>query len=218
MKSQLQFSFALGLGALLLWASSGKAVPLVVSNHSFETPDLTTGNSWSNANPDWGDDAGGSGDEFNEFISGFAADGVHHVGVQAGSELAQTLTDTYQAGVTYVLTVAVGHRDGFHSNEAAGGSTSIELRDDADTVLAAILVDANTIAAGTFQDFSVSYLATGSEGAIRIGLNNLGGAGTSNPRSHFDNVRLNAVPEPTTLMLGLGAIALSQAVWRRRNS
>ena len=207
------------LGGMLL-GTSVWAVPIAVTNHSFEAPDVSSGgNTWSDVNLNWGDDAGASGDEFTEMIAGFAADGLQHTGVQAMSSLMQDLGDTYAARTRYTLSVGVGNRANFTS---AGNQTIVRLADATDgSILAESIFDASLIPVGAFEDRSLSYItgaAGGSIGnAIRIELA-VGDAAFG--RAHFDNVRLDAtvIPEPGAIvLLGLGLLGVAARTWRRRS-
>ncbi|MDA7649507.1 hypothetical protein N8580_04145 [Akkermansiaceae bacterium] len=60
----------------LLLAPFVHAAPLVIGDHSFEGNDLAAGG-WSTAvGPEW------SGSGFEEFITGFSAEGTDHLGME----------------------------------------------------------------------------------------------------------------------------------------
>ena len=221
-------SALLALAALAVLVAPSLADPVAISNHSFETPDLTAGgNTWSDINLDWGDDAGASNDQFTEFIPDFASDGEQHVGVNnsdadmsgAIDPLMQDLAATYNALTTYTLTVGVGNRNDDFTPD--GNETLIQLADaSTGNILAESIVDASLIPDGTFEDRSLVY-TTGQSGDpignnIRIIL---GVTGPDVGRGHFDNVRLDAtvIPEPSSVVLMvLGGLGLFLAARRGR--
>jgi len=177
------------------------------------------GNTWSDINQDWGDDAGASPDEFTEFISGFAADRAQHTGIQNSSSVRQDLGDTYAATTVYTLTVAVGNRDGFVS---AGNQSILRLADASDgSILTESVADASLIPVGTFEDRSLIFTTSALGGpignAIRIELAVGDPAGG---RAHFDNVRLDAtvIPEPAAVLLfGIGLLGIAARTGRCRH-
>jgi hypothetical protein len=202
------------------------AAPVPIANHSFETPDLTSGgNTWSNANIDWGDPDPGINDQFTEFIANFASEGQQHVGINATDTnnnglvdpLVQDLAATYAPNTIYTLTVGVGNRN---ATFTIPGNESIFRLADAATgnVLAESIVDASTIPVGTFEDRSLVFTTGASGGPVGNGIRIVLANGPAG-RSHFDNIRLDAtvIPEPATMtLLLIAGIALASSGRLRR--
>ena len=209
---------------VLALGGSSFADPIPIANHSFEEPDVTSaGQTWSAVNTNWGDDAGTSNDQFVEYIPGFAADGLQHIGIfdqdesGAVAPLFQNLTATYAPNTTYTLTVAVGHRLNFVN---PGNEAIFRLADaTSGMILAESIADASFSPANVFQDWSLTYTTGGSGdpigNSIRIELT---GPGGNNSRAHFDNIRLDAttIPEPTSIWLTILGLGLTWVVVCRR--
>jgi hypothetical protein len=209
----------MALTASAVLASVASADPVAIANSSFEMPDLTSGgNTWTNTYPDW-DEPATPGDAFVEFISGFAADGMQHIGVATNGEVSQNLGVQLLPNTIYQLTVAVGHRNTFVA--ATGNESTFGLYVGGDaaaggTLLAESVVDAFPIPVGTFEDFTLTYTtdAAPPSGDLYIALSSGGGN-----RGHFDNIRLDAsaIPEPSTLALvAVAVIAMTFAGLRSR--
>jgi hypothetical protein len=130
--------------------------------------------------------------------------GTDAVFSNGAAQFEQTLGTTITLGMQYTLTVAVGYRDvgtfdfgGFRLELLAGGNVVATTGNVASTPL------------GTFTDSSLTYTAqAGDSGALGIRLINLGN-GSNGQIADFDNVRLDAVPEPSSAVLaGLAGLAL----------
>ena len=211
----------------------------VVLNHSFEADPVSDGNftgsldSWTIVSS--GGSPGPGYGSYNPTGSDFT--GAAGIGTPAGADgtnvlttytdnepgayagVSQVLTGlTLTAGVTYTMTVAIGDYKGLNpTNWHLAISTSSMIVGNYLTNLSGL---STSLTDDQFNDFSVSYTATGSEPQIgedlKItlwGQNDDGiGGGTHVP---FDNVRVTVVPEPSTAALGmLGSLFL---VRRRRN-
>lgn len=134
--------------------------------------------------------------------------------LENGQGIQQTLTEKFALNYIYTLTVSRGTRNSEFNNtlrmELLAGTTVLATRDVAPGT------------PGTFEDYSVSY-------DFSVGENNTDNAGLvgqaltirflevgANFEVDIDNVRLSAVPEPTTsLLLALGAMF---ALRRRRSA
>ena len=199
------------------------AAPIPVNNASFEKPTLGSGGWTNNlldpalgaTDPQWtGRDGNNDGDTFVEYIGGFRSEGNQHLGMANGYFVFQNLGIPYAAKTTYKLTVAVGYRNANQSgtlsttvigltalaeppsdtNVLAGTNTNDQLA--IDTLLAASSTSVDSVAlnsatAGRFTDVTTQYTtgATPPVGNIVVFIgDDVGGA-----RSHFDNVRLEAV-------------------------
>ncbi|MEM7386178.1 MAG: hypothetical protein AAF514_14650, partial [Verrucomicrobiota bacterium] len=212
----------LALVSLISLSLSALAAPIPVSNHSFEEPALGAGG-WNNQlpeigganDPGWiGREGSNNGDSFIEFIGGFFSEGNQHIGTQNGYYLSQNLGIPYEPNTTYTLTVGVGYRNPNQSgtesfsiigltstdgppgpeNPLAGtdGSNQLEI----DSLLAEAhsrveSVSLNGSVQRSFTDVTVEF-TTGADppsGNIVIFL----GDDVEGNRSHFDNVRLDAV-------------------------
>lgn len=167
------------------------AAPVTIGDHSFEGNGLAAGG-WSNdLGPEWLETGGpSSGAGFEEWISGFSAEGTEHLGTNSGHDVWQDLAVTYQANTRYTLTIAYGHRSGFTE---AGNQTTYALADSTGTVFASTFIDASPLTAGSFSDAgglifdtTVNPLAVGN--TVRILLQGRGPG-----RSHFDNIQLDAI-------------------------
>ena len=125
------------------------------------------------------------------------------------------LTDTLEANMTYTLTVDAGDRDGlaFQACELRMGTVSDPLvsADFGLNLLAATVVSNTTPVNGPGENDGwetwVTTFTTG-DGVVgdqlRVEL-----VTTGTIQSYFDNVRLEAVPEPATMgLLALGGLAL----------
>jgi hypothetical protein len=177
------------------------AEQIVVKNASFEDPILNAGGAtWTNTYPDWNPPPA-VGDAFVEYIAGFASDGVNHIGVQNGQEVSQDLGVPLLPNTTYNLTVSVGRRNATFTvadNDSRFGLYAGGDLGDGGTLVADASYNAFPLADLTFVDQSLSYTTGDSvpAGNLFISLRTAGGS-----RAHFDNIRLEAVPEPSAMVL-----------------
>ncbi len=198
------------------------AAPIEVNNHSFETPALGAGG-WTNDlppttgpdDPQWQDPPNPvTGNRFIEFIGGFFSEGNQHIGAAAGHYIFQNLGIPFEPNTTYTLTVGVGYRNPNQSgaesfsvigltsiqgapdaaNLLTGATTQAQLTADPLLAEASTSVDSvalNNAQIHTYTDVQVEYTTDDSppSGNIVIFL----GDDDGGVRSHFDNVRLEAV-------------------------
>jgi len=221
--------------ALFVLSGSARAVLLPIDNPGFEDPVLADGDwSWSMDNQGWGcfdnDGYQGSWNVTTADYPGEAPEGQNvgwaepALGVPGG--FAQVLLDeeaVLKAGWTYTLTVEVGNAltydwGGYLVQLLAGGTPHTPGIGDEYTgpVIGGTLLaeDDNslTIAAGTFETSTVTYTYDPAHSGLlgeplQIRLLALPGG----DEVEFDNVRLEAIPEPATLaLLGLGALMLKR--------
>jgi hypothetical protein len=206
--------------ALLAFASPALAVMLPVTNASFEAPDVSSGGAtWTNDLAGW-TQLPTAGDAFIEYISGlaqdpFASDGTQHLGVAQGAEVYQDTGLELVPNSEYTLSVDIGNRN--DSFTVAGNESTIGLyvgnpASLGGTELGSASFNANFLADGTFAGpLVINYMSNGSppSGNIFISLQS-----TGENRSHFDNVRFEGVPEPSTI--GLVFMALLGVLKLRR--
>ena len=225
---------AASLALLTLLALPASAV--TVLNHSFESSTIADGSpgvatSWTLFNTG-GALGNGAYNPLEENFTGatgtgtpLGADGTNVFSTNVGtttpgqSGAYQVLTgEALTAGTTYTMTVAIGDYLGLTpGNWHLAISTSSM---GVGTYLSDFSGSAGSLTDDQFNDFSVSYTATGAESQIgedmKItfwGQNDAGGQ----QFVPFDNVRLTAVaiPEPSAALLGgLGLLFLAR---RRRN-
>ncbi len=202
---------------ILALATMSNAEPISIKNASFEDPAQDPGG-WTNTYPDW-EAPPATGDAFVEYIDGFSSEGVQHIGVQNSEEVSQDLGVALVPNSIYELTVGVGNRNAnFSPTDGTQASTfGLYLGGDAGaggTLLADSTVDAGPLGESTFADFSLSYETgdTVADGNVFISLRTTGGG-----RAHYDNVRLNVVPEPSSIaLLSLAGLGLLLGSRRRR--
>lgn len=212
--------------ATLWMAGAVSAAPVFIKNHSFEANNLGAGG-WADAIVDWSEDVQNSNGSFAEHITGFAADGTHHLGINNINSadpdgfyfVWQDLGVPMEPFTQYTMTVAVGNRN---TSFTVPGNTSIYSLEVGGSSVASGSFDASTIPASTFVDAEPITFTTGAvvpAGNIVVKLGNFDPEPNINlGRSHFDNIRLDAtrVPEPSSaLMVVLGALGL---VARRRRA
>lgn len=209
---------------LALSASSISAAPITVPNYSFEAQVLGSGAVAPGSPTDWLLSGGGGVYYPNggNFISSgplaAPADGNQYAYLETATANPGTVTltsaaslATVVAGTTYTLTAAIGHRN----FDAAGGRRpddyKIELLVDGTPVATNTLSDAHTnIPSGTWVDLSTDFTAISSGGALTIRLTHSSDDATFR-QGAFDNIRLDAVPEPTSLaLLGLGGLIVAR--------
>jgi hypothetical protein len=174
------------------------AAPVPIADFSFEVNtganagnNLNAGGYHVNLGPEWQESAGpANGAGFEEYITGFNADGTDHLGMEINHDVWQDLAVTYQPNTRYTLTVASGNRGGYTQ---AGNQSQYLLADSSGTTYATGIFNASTIPAGSFADAPALVFDTPTNPAavgkaIRILLQARGGG-----RSHFDRIRLDAV-------------------------
>lgn len=199
------------LVALALAAPARLAgTPVAVGDPGFEGNSLASGGWTYDLSPEWSETNGpGSTSGFEECITGFAAEGTDHLGMENDHDVWQDLAATYQPATLYTLTVAVGNRPG---STSAGNLSRYALADPAATVHASAEFDASTRASLTFADAPPLALNTTTHPAavgqpIRVLLQ---ARGTG--RSHFDFVRLEATslqPPGTATLISQPATAVT---------
>jgi len=206
--------FAVVVAAVFAFGGA-QAASITVGNASFEDPVLSSGG-WSDATPpSWNEPTSDGPGSFTEFIPDFASEGTQHQGMNIGEFMWQVLGVTWAPDTAYTLTVGSGNRSGHTAG--SGGLTRIALESSEaaiGTSLAMAEIDPFIHSApGTFADFSLVYTTgpVAPAGTIRINLVNAGAG-----RSHFDNVRLDAVVIPEPASIGLAGFGLLAILRRRR--
>ena len=204
----------------LLGTISAQAASVTIVNPGFETDAATAqaGGGWSDNVPTgWGDPDGNSNTNFIETITGFASEGITHVGFDPNENgiIYQDLSTAWSPNTKYTLTVGVGRRAGFGAGTGLFGLTSTNdgavVSNDLFSLAAfAQTVDTGLIATvdGTFADMTLTFTtgAVAPTGNIRLFVKDV-----SATRIHVDNFRLDAVavPEPAaalTAVLGAGLL------------
>lgn len=166
------------------------AAPVTIGDPSFEGNSLTAGQWENNLDPEWKETGGpDNGNGFEEFITGFVADGTDHLGMNLGHDVWQDLAVTYQANTRYTLTLAAGNRNG---STQPGNQTQYVLADSTGAIYATGIFDASTLPGQSFGDAPALVFDTPANPAsvgktIRILLQARGSG-----RSHFDHLRLDA--------------------------
>ena len=187
-RNPFQVAFA---AAILASAPLAHSTAVTVGDYSFEGNSLTPGQWTNDLSPEWQETGGpNNGNGFEEYITGFVADGTDHLGMNLGHDVWQDPGVTYQANTRYTLTVAVGNRAG---STSSGNQSQYVLADSTGTVYATGAYDAAAyVASQSFANAPVLVFDTPNNAAsvgktVRIYLR-ARGAG----RSHFDNIRLDA--------------------------
>ena len=210
--------FALtALGAAMGAMSFGTII-----NASFEDPTYSLGSFGQNGMPGWSSTSsyGAWNIPNNPFFLAEAPHGTQ-IGYTNGPAIAQQTDDVLNVGLT-TLSVMGGRRSdslsrSFYLQLWAGG-TQKDGSLTGGTLLGEVLFDVSSIASASFKLVTLDYQASandanlGKQLTVRMALQPGSGGGQIN----FDDVRLNAVPEPGTwLALGVGACAL---IRRRRRA
>ena len=196
---------------VMFFGSAAVADSIDVKLASFELDPPQAAGDWTNEYPDWSGPAV-AGDSFVEYIDGFSSDGNSHIGLQNASEVSQDLGIAAAANTTYELTVGVGNRNASFSPTDGTQASTFGLyaggdAEDGGSLLGDLTVDAGPLGESTFADYTAT-ITTGDSvsGNLFVSLRNTGAG-----RSHFDNVRLSVVPEPSSIALfllgGLGLLA-----------
>ncbi len=200
--------------AMLVLSASAGAAGIPIVNAGFEDPVYTDGDwsydvppGWSGYNNSAGDGVGGWNPDNTGAIfygyGGVAPEGQNVVWAGDGAGLAQVLNETLTANMTYTLSVEVGNSyyydwAGYKIQLLAGGTLLAE--DDSSV----------TIATDTFETSTVTYVYdatdSGSLGEL-LEIRLISDPGTG--EVDFDDVQLDAIPEPATMgLLGMGALYL----------
>ncbi len=189
--ANLRFPGFLALLLAVFTAALAPAWGQTIVNPSFENPSLGVG-AYTNSIPSWPVTGGNA---FIERISGFASDGVNHLGMDSGVYVIQDQASPFQSNSLYILEVAVGNRSGWTSTADASyyGFAGTGAYKTANAFSLAPV--------GTFVDAPPLYFSTAAPGVVTIpGVvsdpSRVGGnlsiflTSQSAGRSHFDNVRL----------------------------
>jgi len=194
-----------------LCALPAGAAPVTIGDPSFEGNALVPGGYSYDLEPEWKESGGpGSANGFEECLTGFAADGTDHLGMELDHDVWQDLAVTYQSNTRYTLTVAAGNRG---SLTMAGNQSQYLLADSTGMVFATGSWDASAnVPADTFANAPALVFDTPNNPAsvgktIRILLRARGEG-----RTHFDNIRLDATsltPPGAATVGGLNTTAVT---------
>ena len=206
------------LATLALAAVPGFASPIFVSNFSFEdgpfgtaTP-CSSGPTCSNyygAIPSWTSSSVDTstfgrlvpGTDLTKYLSGNPSDGPTQA-FSIGATLSQVVSPTVTLGDMYVLRVDLGNR------LDKGFTGSADLLINGKTYAATGSVPAE----GTFSTWTATYVGLAADvgQSITIELK------ANGPQGNFDNVHLDIVPEPASLLLIGSALFVLGTLKRRR--
>jgi hypothetical protein len=205
------------LATLALAAAPGFASPIFVANFSFEDPTFgaptvcASGAPCSiyfGAIPSWNDPSAVTtfgrlqpGTDGTKFSSSTPSVGITQAFAVSGT-ISQVVVPTVVAGWLYTLRVDIGNR----FDRPFDGTVDL-------------LINSNTYAAtgstpadGTFNTWTATYLGTALDAGKSITIE----LKASGDQGNFDNVRLDAVPEPASFLLIGPALLVLGALRRRR--
>jgi hypothetical protein len=211
--------------AAVVFASSGLAGPIAVTNPSFETPGpgglphvcgVNCSYSTDGIVPGWSASANSGlfqpGPPATTAFFNSVPDGITVAYSNVG-DITQTTAATVQLGVTYTLLVDVGVRG---DNQPATGVEYLVIGGPAGTLVQAtgVLGAPNC---GCWTTFTATYTGLAADVGKSIGID----LRSNGVQGDWDNVRLNAsavagIPEPASLSLIVAGLVGLAALGRRR--
>jgi len=227
-------SMIFACAALTVLLVQGAVHATTIQNASFESPDVSASPYYQeNSAADWTVNGYWNAVIYNCDSSphGYTYSGVNgsqYLGISSWSTaVSQVLDDTFESGKSYKLTasLAVSHGDHGEASRAIAvrlfwGDTSEPTTMAANT-LGSIDKTCSDLSITAFTDYSVTISsdmiaaanAAGEKIGIEIAITNQGAGANFG----VDNVRLDVIPEPSTLMLGVTAmLGLLAYAWRKR--
>ncbi len=203
-------------------AGASGAVPILIANHSFENPVQQENSYTVNVMPGWT----GSGTFWHvanpgdSWFPGTSAgsglpnpiDGFNIAGINTGASIRQDLAAVVEQNAAYSLTMLTGHRLG-----SPFGSPTVRLLAGGQLLAQAV---PPSPAEGMFASFELIYTSPPSGSMIgqplRIEIQSSG----TDAQVWIDNLNLNfvAVPEPSTIALGMCSGILAMLLRHRRTS
>jgi hypothetical protein len=202
------------LGMVVIGISQVEALPIDILNASFENPGLSD-DEHSPTIADWNIGVSKGAGVFNptsaHFTGGDVPDGVQTAYLNDGA-IGQWLDSYLTVNTTYTLKVDIGHR-----SDTSFPGYMVELVVKEISGSTAIALDDSTLtpSPGEFATSIVSFTALPGDPNLnkRLGIR----LTTDGVQTNFDNVRLDATPEPSTIFLMcLGILGLLGIIIRRR--